>query len=169
MTRRRYATPEEAFEARTEPIVGDPDCLIWTGALDGGGYGRLHVNGRMVPAHRYAWERERGPIPDGLYVDHRCYVRSCVNVDHLRLATPQENQQNRSGARKGRVHDLPRGVNRRAPEYTRPEVSVGRFNGAPVVTLTAARRSICIRPEDARDIVTGVADVIAWLEATEDR
>ena len=58
---------------------------------------------------------------------------------------------------------------RRAPEYTRPEVSVGRFNGAPVVTLTAARRSICIRPEDARDIVTGVADVIAWLEATEDR
>lgn len=58
---------------------------------------------------------------------------------------------------------------RRAPEYARPEVSVGRFNGAPVVTLTAGRRSICIRPEDARDIVTGVADVIAWLEATEDR
>lgn len=58
---------------------------------------------------------------------------------------------------------------RRTPEYTRPEVSVGRFNSAPVVTLTAGRRSICIHPEDARDIVTGIADVIAWLETTEDR
>lgn len=57
----------------------------------------------------------------------------------------------------------------RAPEYVRPEVSVGRFNSAPVVTLTAGRRSICIRPEDARDIVTGIADVIAWLETVEDR
>lgn len=57
----------------------------------------------------------------------------------------------------------------RAPEYTRPEVSVGRFNSVPVVTLRAGRRSICIRPEDARDVVTGIADVIAWLEAAEDR
>lgn len=58
---------------------------------------------------------------------------------------------------------------RRTPEYARPEVSVGRFDGAPVVTLTAGRRSICIHPEDARDIVTGIADVIAWLETSEDR
>ena len=58
---------------------------------------------------------------------------------------------------------------RRAPEYSRPVVSVGRFDGAPVVTLTAGWRSICIRPEDARDTVSGIADAIAWLEATEDR
>lgn len=58
---------------------------------------------------------------------------------------------------------------RRTPEYARPEVSVGRFDGAPVVTLTAGRRSICIRPADARDVVAGIADVISWLEATEDR
>lgn len=105
----RYATPEEAFLARTEPLLWS-GCVVWTGALDGSGYGRLQVNGRMVSAHRYAWERERGPIPDGMYVDHICYVRSCVNTEHLRLATPQENQQNRSGAWKGRMHDLPRGV-----------------------------------------------------------
>ena len=58
---------------------------------------------------------------------------------------------------------------RRAPEYARPEVGVGRFDGAPVVTLTAGWRSIYIRPEDARDVVSGIADAIAWLEATEDR
>lgn len=109
MTRRRYATPEEAFEARTEPLAWS-SCIVWTGALDGSGYGRLRVNGRKVQAHRYAWERERGPIPDGMVIDHRCYERSCVNVDHLRLATPQENVQSRSGAMPGRKHDLPRGV-----------------------------------------------------------
>src|SRR5699024_11332791 len=73
----RYATPEEAFLARTEPIVGDPGCLIWTGVLDGSGYGRLRVNGRPVRAHRYAWEREHGPIPDGMFIDHTCWQRSC--------------------------------------------------------------------------------------------
>ena len=102
----RYATSAEAFEARTEPLCWS-DCIVWTGGTIGG-YGRLRVNGRMVYAHRYAWERERGPIPDGMVIDHVCHERSCVNVDHLRLATPQENQQNRSGATPGR--GLPRGV-----------------------------------------------------------
>lgn len=114
-TRRRYATPEEAFLARTEPIVGDPGCLIWTGYTDSKGYGRLRVNGRKMLAHRYAWERINGPIPDGMFIDHACHERSCVSVDHLRLATPSQNQQNRSGAHKGR--DLPRGVTRHGRGY----------------------------------------------------
>ena len=110
--------PEATFLAMTEPIVGDPGCIIWTGALAGRGYGQLRVNGRMTRAHRYAWERERGPIPDGMHVDHICYVRSCVNTDHLRLATRAQNAQNRSGARKGRRHDLPRGVYRTGRGYS---------------------------------------------------
>ena len=112
-----YQGPEATFLEKTEPTVGDPGCLIWTGSLDGRGYGQLSVNGRVVKAHRWAWEREHGPIPDGLYVDHACWEPSCVNADHLRLATPQENQQNRSGAQKGRKHDLPRGVTRHGRGY----------------------------------------------------
>ena len=114
----RFATPEEAFLARTEPIVGDPAHIIWAGATNSKGYGVLRVNGRSVAAHRYAWEREHGPIPDGMVIDHTCWEHSCVNVDHLRLATPQENQQNRSGAWKGRKHDLPRGVHRNGRGYS---------------------------------------------------
>ena len=113
-----YATPEEAFLARTEPIIGEPAHIIWTGPLNRGGYGRLSVNGRMVLAHRYAWERERGRVPDTMEVDHMCWERSCVNVDHLRLATPQQNSANRSGAHSGRVHDLPRGVYRNGRGYS---------------------------------------------------
>ena len=112
----RYATPEEAFLARTEPIVGDPGCLIWTGSLNSDGYGGLRVNGRMVRAHRYAWERELGPIPDGMEVDHECWERSCVNVDHLRLATHAENTWNLSGVRKN-GGGLPRGVYRSGRRY----------------------------------------------------
>lgn len=105
----RYATPEEAFLARTEPLCWS-DCIAWTGATGSKGYGQLWSGGRIVPAHRFAWERVNGPIPDGMVIDHTCYVRSCVNTQHLRLATPQENQQNRSGAWRGRKHNLPRGV-----------------------------------------------------------
>ena len=111
----KYTDPEEAFLARTEPLVWS-SCVVWTGSLNSDGYGELRVNGRMVRAHRYAWEREHGPIPDGREVDHKCYERSCVNVDHLRLATHAENTWNLSGVRKN-GGGLPRGVHRSGRRY----------------------------------------------------
>lgn len=93
-----YTDPAEAFLARTEPIVGDPGCLIWTGATNQHGHARMGIGGRTVYVHRYAWERSRGPIPEGVVIDHECWNRTCVNVEHLRLATQQQNMQNRSGA-----------------------------------------------------------------------
>ena len=44
-------------------------------------------------AHRVAWEDARGPIPDGLTIDHLCRVRNCVNVEHLELVTIAENNR----------------------------------------------------------------------------
>ncbi|WP_442878560.1 HNH endonuclease signature motif containing protein [Brachybacterium sp. J153] len=111
ITRRRNATPNEAFETRTEPLVWS-SCVVWIGHTDSSGYGSLRVNGRQTKAHRHAWERVNGPIPDGMFIDHTCWERSCVNVEHLRLATRAQNNRNRSGADKGRKHDLPRGVTR---------------------------------------------------------
>lgn len=90
-----YSTPEEAFAARTERRG---ECLIWTGSKDSGGYGHLRVNGRHTKAHRYAWECDHGPIPDGMLIDHKCFNRACVNVEHLRLATLQQNNSNLAGA-----------------------------------------------------------------------
>lgn len=107
--RPRYTSPEASFAARVEPMPWT-DCLVWVGSANPKGYGQLRVHKRMVSAHRYAWERERGPIPPDLEVDHICHVRSCVNVAHLRLATRAENVRNKAGAEHG--HDLPRGVYR---------------------------------------------------------
>ena len=139
-TSKRYATPEESFLARTEPLVWS-SCVIWTGALDGSGYGQLRINGRTVKAHRYAWEREQGPIPDGMFLDHTCYERSCVNTDHLRFATPQQNSQNLAGAREGR--SLPRGVARRRNGYQARVYTNGReINAGTFPTIERANIAV---------------------------
>lgn len=58
-------------------------CHLWTRGLDRDGYGRFWHAGRVVAAHRYAYEQALGPIPAGLELDHRCTVRHCVNPAHL--------------------------------------------------------------------------------------
>lgn len=95
----RTRAPEESFALRTE---WQGDCLIWVGSKTSDGYGRLRVSGRVAYAHRYAWEKVNGPIPHGMVIDHKNHCdRACVNVDHLRLVTPQQNSYHRSGAEKG--------------------------------------------------------------------
>lgn len=91
----RHSSPEAAFEARTERL---DNCIVWTGATDTAGYGTIWDGVRAVKAHRYAWERVNGAIPEGMEIDHRCWNRACCEVAHLRLATRSENRRNLSGA-----------------------------------------------------------------------
>lgn len=103
-----HKTPEEAFAARTERRG---DCLIWTGSKNDRGYGKLVVNGRLMYAHVYAWERANGPVPEGFDVDHERHCDTlCCEVAHLRAANRSDNLSNRSGAMPGRINDLPRNV-----------------------------------------------------------
>lgn len=70
-----------------EPNSG---CVIWLGQTRDG-YGRLKIGGRFFPVHRLAFELAHGPIPLGLFPDHVCRVRSCINAGHLELVTFREN------------------------------------------------------------------------------
>lgn len=74
---------------RVEPATG---CWLWTGATSHG-YGRVGIAGtrRIAPAHRVYYEREYGPIPNGVEPDHLCRRRACVNPDHMELVTRQVN------------------------------------------------------------------------------
>ena len=67
-------------------------CWIWKGRLKTTGYGRVWTEGRRsVPAHVAIYKLLVGPIPDGLFLDHLCRVRACVNPDHLEPVTNREN------------------------------------------------------------------------------
>ena len=75
-----------------EKVDKSGDCWLWTASTSGDGYGRIGVTGKwMQLAHRVAWELLRGPIPEGLQIDHLCRVRACVNPDHLETVTQREN------------------------------------------------------------------------------
>src|SRR5699024_1476681 len=93
----QFSTPAEAFEARTMPLT-ETGCLLWMGRADTRGYGRICIDGMPRLVHRVAWDQADAPIPPKMQVDHRRWVASCRNVDHLRLVTQAENNQARAGA-----------------------------------------------------------------------
>lgn len=75
-------------------------CWIWTAAVSRR-YGTFGVGGgRMVRAHRFAYEAIVGSIPEGLCVLHRCDVPRCVNPLHLFIGTHADNARDRDA--KGR-------------------------------------------------------------------
>lgn len=85
-------TEAERFWAKVDRR-GPDDCWLWTGAVQSRGYGQLGVDGKLVYAHRWAYEHEVGPIPDGLTIDHLCRTRLCVNARHLEPVTNKVNIQ----------------------------------------------------------------------------
>jgi len=78
------------FEAGCEPEPNS-GCWIWLGHLTPKGYGRIQWGGTEIYVHRAAWLFFRGPIGNGLEIDHLCRMRCCVNPDHLEPVTHADN------------------------------------------------------------------------------
>lgn len=74
------------------------DCWEWTGVVKGlppNNYGRTTTqrHGQKISrlAHRVAYEAFVGPIPEGLYLLHKCHNPQCCNPEHLTPGTQLEN------------------------------------------------------------------------------
>ena len=96
------------LEARfTSKFVINPEtgCWLWTAGCNGG-YGLYWSAGKHFYAHRYAYEKLVGPIPEGLELDHLCRVHSCCNPTHLEAVTHAENTHRGTAGRVSRDRQL---------------------------------------------------------------
>lgn len=87
----RFPSVEEAL--KFYEIVGD--CHIWKGSV-GNGYGIFYIRGRTYRAHRASYEYRNGPIPDKLFICHKCNTKQCINPEHLYAGTSSDNAKDRS-------------------------------------------------------------------------
>ena len=106
----RAFTPKD-IEDRSIPVP-EAGCHLWLFPPTNRGYGQIGQFHRSFSAHRVAYQVFKGEIPAGMCVMHTCDTPLCVNPDHLRLGTHQENIADRS--RKGRTR------NRGGAKYAAP-------------------------------------------------
>ena len=71
--------------------IDEHGCWLWQGNRFGNGYAMMTVRRRKALVHRLAYQAAKGPIPDGLQVDHLCRVRHCINPDHMEAVTSRVN------------------------------------------------------------------------------
>lgn len=94
---RRYPSFDEHL---VEAANGCLECRGWR---DEDGYVRFEENGVRHLAHRYAWERANGPIPEGMCVCHTCDNPPCCRLEHLWLGTNVDNMADKARKKRSNI------------------------------------------------------------------
>lgn len=91
----RFLSVEDRFWAKVEKPEGDDACWLWVGAVKNGAkekYGYFKLDGRVVKAHRVAYELHYGvKLTSTQLLLHACDNPSCVRPTHLSLGSPRQN------------------------------------------------------------------------------
>jgi len=116
---------------------GSDECWLWTGAKTPLGYGVFSRHNRY--AHRIAYERAYGSIPDDMGVCHHCDTPSCVNPRHLFPGTHKDNTWD--SLRKHRFKPFGRPISKDLLSLTRKKVLEIRdaYNSLPQVVINVRR------------------------------
>ena len=86
---------------------GPDECWPWPDSFSPRCHGQTNWRGKRPLAHRVAWELTHGPIPEGLWVLHRCDVPACCNPAHLFLGTHADNMRDMVAKRRHALHATP--------------------------------------------------------------
>jgi hypothetical protein len=120
--RREYGPLEQRFELYYDE--GDEDeCWEWQMNTDRWGHGTLTDDeGNSRYAHRVAYIKKYGEIPDGKQINHACRNSKCVNPNHLYAGTQHENVDDEIDAGVWQ-ESRPEGEQVRTSKLTRNEVA----------------------------------------------
>lgn len=97
--------PERVYERLMRSADRNPEtgCLVSRYSAGSHGYAQIgwSEDGQqhMALAHRAVWIHERGPLTDGMTVDHRqgACDKKCIEILHLRELTNRENARRNQG------------------------------------------------------------------------
>ena len=98
--RRRAPSTADRLWARVDRSAGPDGCWPWLGKSNVRNYGQMSVGNKSTLAHRIAYGLEKGPIPEGLDVLHKCDNPPCCNPAHLFVGMHRDNMEDKT--KKGR-------------------------------------------------------------------
>lgn len=105
------AIPQRVTDRALSNVApGDGGCVLSLYSTGSHGYAQIgwhDETGRrtMTLVHRIAYMALVGPIPDGMTIDHICRTRKCLNPEHLRLLSNQENASDNGQVRTNPISD----------------------------------------------------------------
>ena len=127
-------------------------CFNWIMSTSHG-YAQTKINRKTVRAHRVAYEKVNGPIPEGVVIRHTCDNPICVNPDHL---IPGGQLDNIGDMDKRRRDNRGR---KSAPRLTPDQVRDIRFR---LETLEETLISVARNFKMSRMQIRRIRDWIAW-------
>lgn len=108
--KRRKKEPLSSRLRRMSKLDDATGCWMWQGAVVRG-YGATKIAGKMIRAHRAAYQEFVGEIPEGIFVCHHCDQPLCINPSHLFLGTPSDNMRDMTNKDRGKFKTGERNIN----------------------------------------------------------
>ena len=151
----KHGTLEERFLAKVDKSAGAKGCWPWTGMKAKRGYGRINDGtGKKLSAHRVAWILANGPIPDRLWILHKCDNPPCCNPRHLRPGTHADNMADMKA--KGR------GVNHRGEAHGMAKLTAAQVVEIRSLEGTMIQKDIALRFGVNQTLVGFILRRVIW-------